>query len=144
MYILKKYYYLLFVFFIFCCSDQTIYSGKIINEENIDISEIDNKNMLLSILGEPSYIDPIEKKYFYFSEKKKFKNHFSKKIESRILFVFKFDENENIIFANQFNLNNEKDLKYVKETTPNAIVKRGLIERIFGGVGTTQLPNTSK
>ena len=141
-----KFYNLIFtlfiLFFITCCSDQTIYTGKIINQ-NLNISEINNKKMLLSMLGEPNYIDPIEKKFFYFSEKRLYKNQFSKKIENRILLVFQFDNLENIIEANQYNLDNERDIKYIKETTPNSLVKRGLIEKIFGGVGTQQeLPTT--
>ena len=142
-----KFYNLIFTLFILifinCCSDQTIYTGKIINK-NIDISEINNKKMLISILGEPSYIDPLEKKFFYFSEKKLYKNQFSKKIEDRILLVFKFDELDNVTLVNKYNLDNEKDVKYIKETTPNSLVKRGLIERIFGGVGKETLPTSSQ
>ena len=134
---------LFILIFITCCADQTIYTGKIINQ-NLDISEINNKKMLISMLGQPSYIDPIEKKFFYFSEKKIYKNQFSKKIEDRTLLVFKFDTLDNITEANKFNLDNETDIKYIKETTPNALVKRGLIERIFGGVGTTTLPTSSQ
>ncbi len=134
---------LLFVFFITGCSNQTIYTGKIINQE-LDISEINNKKMLISMLGEPSYIDPIEKKYFYFSEKKIYKNQYSQNIENRILLVFQFDDLGNIASANQYNLNNEKNIKYIKETTPNSLVKRGLIEKIFGGVGTTTMPTSSQ
>ncbi len=75
-----KYFSLISTFFILfvitSCSDKTIYTGKIINKD-IDLSEINNKKMLISVLGEPSYIDPIEKKYFYFSEKKIYKNQYS-------------------------------------------------------------------
>ena len=142
-----KFYNLIFTLFILIfitsCSDQTIYTGKIINQ-NINISEINNKKMLISMLGQPSYIDPIEKKFFYFSEKKLYKNQFSKKIEDRILLVFKFDNLDNVTELNQYNLDNERDIKYIKETTPNSLVKRGLIEKIFGGVGKTTLPTSSQ
>jgi len=142
-----KFYNLIFTLFILIfitsCSDQTIYTGKIINQ-NINISEINNKKMLISMLGQPSYIDPIEKKFFYFSEKKLYKNQFSKKIEDRILLVFKFDNLDNVTELNQYNLDSERDIKYIKETTPNSLVKRGLIEKIFGGVGKTTLPTSSQ
>ena len=142
-----KFYNLIFklfiLIFITSCSDQTIYTGKIINQ-NINISEINNKKMLISMLGQPSYIDPIEKKFFYFSEKKLYKNQFSKKIEDRILLVFKFDNLDNVTELNQYNLDSERDIKYIKETTPNSLVKRGLIEKIFGGVGKTTLPTSSQ
>ena len=35
-----------------------------------------------------------------------------------------------------------KDLEYVKSTTPNLLIKRGLIEKKFGGVG-NNLPETT-
>ncbi len=131
------------LFLLINCSNQTIYTGKIINK-SIDIDKIDNKKMLISILGEPSYIDPIENKFFYFSEKKIYKNQFNNKIENRILLVFAFDNLENITLVNEYSLDNEKDIEYIKETTPNSLVKRGLLESIFGGVGKNPLPTSSE
>ena len=131
------------LFLLINCSNKTIYTGKIINK-SIDIDKIDNKKMLISILGEPSYIDPIENKFFYFSEKKIYKNQFNNKIENRILLVFAFDNLENITLVNEYSLDNEKDIEYIKETTPNSLVKRGLLENIFGGVGKNPLPTSSE
>ena len=59
-----------YALFAYSCTEQTIYSGKIINQANIDYSIIKDKNQLINELGNPSYIDPIESKYFYYSEKK--------------------------------------------------------------------------
>ena len=118
-------------FLAYSCTEQTIYSGKIINQSNIDYSIIKDKNQLINELGNPSYIDPIENKYFYYSEKKIYKNFFDKKIVSRVLLVF------------EFNLEDEKKIAIVKEKTKNNLIERGLIEKIFGGVGKSQeLPNT--
>ena len=131
------------VLFAYSCTEQTIYSGKIINQANIDYSIIKNKNQLINELGKPSYIDPIEDKYFYYSEKKIYKNFFDKKIVSRILLVFEFNLEEKIKSINVYNLEDEKNIAIVKEKTKNNLIERGLIEKIFGGVGPAQeLPNT--
>ena len=134
---------IIFVLFAFSCTEKTIYSGKIINQDNIDYSIIKNKNQLINQLGNPSYIDPIEDKYFYYSEKKIYKNFFDKKMVSRILLVFEFNLEEKIKSINIYNLEDQKDIAIVKEKTKNNIIDRGLIEKIFGGVGPNQeLPNT--
>ena len=131
------------VLFSYSCTEQTIYSGKIINQSNIDYSTIKNKKQLINELGKPSYIDPIEDKYFYYSEKKIYKNFFDKKIVSRILLVFEFNLEEKIKSLNIYNLEDEKKIALVREKTKNNLIERGLIEKIFGGVGKTQeLPNT--
>jgi len=126
-----------------CTTDQTIYSGKIINNSNIDYSNIKDKNQLINELGKPNFIDPIENKYFYYSEKKIYKNFFDKKIVSRILLVFEFNLEEKIEFINLYDLEDEKDIAIINEKTKNDLTERGLIEKIFGGVGKAQeLPNT--
>ena len=134
---------LFYALFAYSCTEQTIYSGKIINQANIDYSIIKNKNQLINELGKPSFIDPIEDKYFYYSEKKIYKNFFDKKIVSRILLVFEFNLEEKIKSINVYNLEDEKNIAIVKEKTKNNVIERGLIEKIFGGVGKTQeFPNT--
>ena len=50
---------IIYVLFAYSCTEQTIYSGKIINQANIDYSIIKNKNQMINELGKPSYIDPI-------------------------------------------------------------------------------------
>ena len=125
------------------CSKSTSYSGKILNQDNLNDINFENKQKLYSLFGYPSYIDPIEKKYFYFSEKSEKKSIFKKKIKYSYVFVFKIDEFENITESKVYNI---KDIKYAKfsdDKTANEIVKRGLLEKIFGGVGTQQeLPTT--
>ena len=134
---------LFYTLFAYSCTEQTIYSGKIINQANIDYSIIKDKNQLINELGNPSYIDPIESKYFYYSEKKIYKNFFDKKTISRILLVFEFNLEEKIKSIDVYNLEDEKDIAIVKEKTKNNLIERGLIEKIFGGVGTAQeLPNS--
>ena len=129
---------IIYVLFAFSCTEKTIYSGKIINQDNIDYSIINNKNQLINKLGKPSYIDPIEDKYFYYSEKKIYKNFFDKKMVSRILLVFEFNLEEKIKSINVYNLEDEKEIAIIKEKTKNNLIERGLIEKIFGGVGKSQ------
>jgi len=140
---IKLFLTIFYVLFAYSCTEQTIYSGKIINQANIDYSIIKDKKKLINQLGKPSYIDPIENKYFYYSEKKIYKNFFDKKIISRILLVFEFNLEEKIKSVNVYNLDDEKEIAIVKEKTKNNLIERGLIEKIFGGVGKSQeLPNT--
>ena len=127
-----------YILFIYSCAEHTIYSGKIINQANSDYSIFEDKNQLINKLGKPSYIDPIENKFFYYSEKKIYKNFFDKKIVSRVLLVFEFNSDEKIKSVNLYNLEDEKDIAIVKEKTKNNLMERGLIEKIFGGVGKNQ------
>tara|TARA_B100001971_G_C18007746_1_gene440723 strand:+ start:393 stop:707 length:315 start_codon:yes stop_codon:yes gene_type:complete len=102
-----------------------------------------NKNEVLNKIGQPNFIDPIEKKYYYFSEKKNVKNFFEKKIENRIMLVFEFDENDTIKSISKFDLNDQKTINYIKDTTSHELIQRGLIEKIFGGVGSS-VPSTTE
>ena len=68
---------------------------------------------------------------------------FDKKITNRTVLVFMFDENEKIKSISQFDLNDQKDIEYIKEKTPNNLLDKGFIEKIFGGVGSS-IPTTTK
>ena len=125
------------------CSNKTVYSGKILNQEELKDINFNNKEKLISKLGYPSYIDPIENKFFYFSEKSEKKSIFKKDIKYSYVFVFKIDENNKIINSTVYNTKDIKNIKFSDDKTSNEIIKRGLLERIFGGVGTQQeLPTT--
>lgn len=136
---------LFFMIFILCvsCNEKILYSGKIFNEDNFDFSKLKNREEVIDKLGNPNFIDPIEKKYYYFSEKKYVKNFFKQKISNRIMVVFIFNENETIKSVSQYDLNDEQDVKNIKESTPNNLIKRGVIQKIFGGIGNT-LPSTTQ
>lgn len=117
------------------CNKKISYSGKVLNEENIDFVKLKNKEEVINKLGSPNFIDPIEKKYYYFSEKRSIKNFFEQKISNRIVVVFSFNENETIKLISKYDLNDEQDIKNIEEKTPNELIKRGLLEKIFGGIG---------
>ena len=131
------------LFFLNNCAENTIYSGKIINDEKFNYLHIQHKNQLINDLGEPNYVDPIENKYFYFTEKRKVKNLFDTKIENRTILVFKFNDDDSIKSVEEFNLNDEKEISYSKDKIQNNLIKKGLIEKWFGGIGKSHLPNTS-
>ena len=139
----KKPYFLLLLLFIVSCSKESIYSGKIINQEELTNIRFENKYQLINKFGEPSYVDPIENKLFYFSEKQKKVNAFNKKTEYSFIFVFTLDQNERIIETNVYDLKDKRDIKIIKDETESQVVKRGLLEKLFGGVGPQQeLPTT--
>ena len=125
------------------CSNKTTYSGKIINQDALQNINFENKNKLISKLGNPSYIDPIENKFFYYTEVSEKKSILKKEIKYSYVFVFKIDEYDQIVESKVFNTKDIKYIKYSNDKTSNEIVKRGLLEKIFGGVGTQQeLPTT--
>jgi len=139
----KTIFYICIFFILANCSNKTTYSGKILNNEELNEINFTNKEKLISKLGNPSYIDPIENKFFYFSEKSQKKSIFKKEINYSYVFVFKMNENEEIIETKVFNTKDIDTIKFSDDKTPNQIVKRGLLEKIFGGVGTQQeLPTT--
>ena len=125
------------------CSDKVIYSGKILNQEQLKDINFLNKQGLISKLGKPSFIDPIENKYFYFSEKSEKKSIFNKEIKYSYVFVFKIDNNDEIIDTKVFNTEQVQNVRFSNDKTSNELIKRGLLERIFGGVGTQQELPTS-
>ena len=142
--IFKLFLFINLIFAIISCSQPKLtYSGKIINQKNLNNLNISNKSNLVKNFGDPSFIDPIENKYFYYSEKTKEDNFFSKKKEYSYIFVFEFDQNDDVVDKKVLNLNELQKIKINKIRTSNKIVKRGLIEKIFGGVGTQKVPNTN-
>ena len=127
--------------YIFGCVEKTTYSGKIFTNENLDLTILD-KNELFSKFGEPSYVDNLSNKYFYFTEKKKGGNFYNNKTEYSYLFVFEIDDNDTIVKSESINLLKQKNHKYRKIKTNSNIIKRGLLETIFGGIGTNPMPNS--
>ena len=127
--------------YIFGCVEKTTYSGKIISNDDLDLNIL-NKNELINKFGQPSYIDNLSNKYFYFTEKKKEKNFYSNKVEYSYLFVFEINDNDIIVKSETINLLQEKNHKYRKAQTSNSIIKRGLLETIFGGIGPNPMANS--
>mgnify|MGYP001267035521 FL=1 len=142
--IIKKTILIFFLLLIISCSEKITYTGLII-DENINYSEINNKNDLLKLLGQPNYIDPIEKNFYYFSEKNISKNSLTKKTVDRLILVYYFDDENNIINTKKLNLDDEKTIDISENRIKNDLIKKGLIEKIFGGVSAQpSIPTTSE
>ncbi len=141
---MRKLFIYISIFFILAnCSNKIIYSGKIINQDELKDINFENKTKLINKLGNPSYIDPIENKFFYFSEVSEKKSIFKKEIKYSYIFVFKIDEYDQIVESKVFNTKDIENIKFSDDKTSNEIVKRGLLEKIFGGVGAQkELPTT--
>lgn len=127
--------------YIFGCVEKTTYSGKIITTDDLNL-KILNKTELINKFGKPSYIDKLSNKYFYFTEKKRKSNFYNNKIEYSYLFVFQINDNDKIVNSESINLLEEKNHKYRKIQTKNNIIKRGLLETVFGGIGTNPMTNS--
>tara|TARA_B100001013_G_scaffold161749_1_gene96695 strand:- start:1219 stop:1617 length:399 start_codon:yes stop_codon:yes gene_type:complete len=131
------------LFIILSCVETKSYSGKLI-DENFKYDSLLNKTQVTSKLGQPNFIDPIENKYYYYFEKRINKNIFDSRIEKRTMIVFNFEENENVQSFNQYNLNQEQQINFIKDKTKNNLIDRGLIEKIFGGIGKQTLSDNSQ
>ena len=131
---LKVIIFILMLFIILSCVETKSYSGKLI-DENFKYDSLLNKTQVTSKLGQPNFIDPIENKYYYYFEKRINKNIFDSRIEKRTMIVFNFEENQNVQSFNQYNLNQEQQINIIKDKTKNNLIDRGLIEKIFGGIG---------
>ena len=134
----KAFLLIVLFFFIYSCANRTIYSGKILNQDNFTNINFTNQKNLINNFGYPSYIDPINNKYFYYAEMEQKKSAFKKKLNYSIVFVFEFDENNNIKNSKVYDLNKKNEPNFINEITENEIIKRGLLEKIFGGVGPQQ------
>ena len=92
------------IFFVLAnCSNKTTYSGKIINQDTLQNINFESKNNLISKLGYPSYIDPIENKFFYYTEVSDKKSILKKEIKYSYVFVFKIDEYDQIVDSKVYN-----------------------------------------
>ena len=142
--IIKKTILVFFLLLIISCSEKITYTGLII-DKNINYSEINNKNDLLKLLGKPNYIDPMENNFYYFSEKNISKNTLTKKTVDRLILVYYFDDENNIINTKKLNLDDEKTINISEDRIKNDLIKKGLIEKVFGGVSAQpSIPTTSE
>ena len=90
----KLIFYICIFFILANCSNKTTYSGKILDTDKLQDINFKSKEILISKLGFPSYIDPIQNKYFYFSEKSEKKSILKKEVKYSYVFVFTLDKND--------------------------------------------------
>ena len=136
MIVLNKLIPLIILIFLFLgCTENISYSGKILTKDPVNYYSFNTKQDIIENLGNPSYIDPIEKKYYYFTEKIINKNFYDNKLDNRTLIVINFNKDESINSIKEYDLTDQKNTEIINDTTPNNLIKQGLVERIFGGVG---------
>ena len=115
---MSKFFFYICIFFILAnCSNKITYSGKIINQDDLNDINFENKNKLISKLGYPSYIDPIENKFFYYSEVSEKKSILKKEIKYSYVFVFRINENDQIVETNVYNTKNIESIKFSEDKT---------------------------
>ena len=142
--IIKKTILIFLLLIIISCTEKVTYTGLIIDEK-INNLEVNNKNDLLELLGRPNYIDPIENNFYYFNEKNISKNNLTKKTVDRLILIYYFDDENNIINTKKLNLDDEKIINISENRIKNDLIKKGLIEKIFGGVSAQpSIPTTSE
>ena len=122
------------MFLFLSCTEKISYSGKIYKNEVINYSEFNTKQDLINNLGNPSYIDPIENKYYYFTEKFIEINFYENKLDDRRLIVFNFNADDSINSINKYDLSDQKKTKIIEDSIQNNLLEQGLLEKIFGGV----------
>ena len=142
MYFSKYLIIFLISIYIFGCAEKTTYYGKVITQNDLNNNTLIDRNDLIENFGQPSFYDNLQRKVFYYTEMSKSKNFFDQKTEYSYLFVFELDNNDIIIGSETINLLENKNSKYRKTITENDVINRGLIEKIFGGVGPNKLPNS--
>ena len=142
MYSIKLLFIILFLVNILACAEKTTYSGKILTQNDLSNLKITNKEELYEKFGKPSYFDSFQNKYFYYTEKKNIKNFYNQKTEYSYLFVFKLNDANEVIESESISLLDNNVKRYKTIETPNNIIERGFIERVFGGIGPNQLPNS--
>ena len=116
--------------YIFGCVEKTTYSGKIITNDDLDLNIL-NKGELIDKFGQPSYIDDLSNKYFYFTEKKKGENFYNNRIEYSYLFVFEINNSDEIVNSESINLLKENNHKYRNylQSKPRYRIDNTLIKR---------------
>ena len=126
---------IILMFLFISCTENISYSGKILKKDQVNYNGFNTKSDIIENLGNPSYIDPIERKYYYFTEKFINKNFYNNKLDNRKLIVFNFNIDESINSLEEYDLSDQQKMKIISETTENNLLKKGLIENIFGGIG---------
>ena len=130
---------ILFVFTFTGCAEKISHSGKIWDLKD-NIYNFKTKKQIINYFGFPNYIDPIEKKFFYYSQKRISKNFFNNKTIYRKLLVFTFNQDDTVKLINEYDINEQNKIKLVKDQTESNVIQQGLLEKIFGGVGKGATP----
>ncbi len=136
---LIKWLYILFFIFIINCSGNKVsnYHGIKQLESKFDKIKVDssNKNDLLKIIGPPSSISDFNKNKWFYIERLKTNQSIAKlgtqKIKKNNVLIVELDNKGVLKSKKLLNLNDMKDIKYIKEITQKEFKNDNLLYNIF-------------
>ena len=136
---LIKWLYILFFIFIINCSGNKVsnYHGIKQLESKFDKIKVDssNKNDLLKIIGPPSSISDFNKNKWFYIERLKTNQSIAKlgtqKIKKNNVLIVELDHKGVLKSKKLLNLNDMKDIKYIKEITQKEFKNDNLLYNIF-------------
>ena len=131
--------YILFFIFIINCSGNKVsnYHGIKQLESKFDKIKVDssNKNDLLKIIGPPSSISDFNKNKWFYIERLKTNQSIAKlgtqKIKKNNVLIVELDDKGVLKSKKLLNLNDMKDIKYIKEITQKEFKNDNLLYNIF-------------
>ena len=131
--------YILFFIFIINCSGNKVsnYHGIKQLESKFDKIKVDssNKNDLLKIIGPPSSISDFNKNKWFYIERLKTNQSIAKlgtqKIKKNNVLIVELDNKGVLKSKKLLNLNDMKDIKYIKEITQKEFKNDNLLYNIF-------------
>ena len=138
MSLIKWLYILLFIFIINCSGNKVSnYHGIKQLESKFDKIKVDssNKNDLLKIIGPPSSISDFNKNKWFYIERLKTNQSIAKlgtqKIKKNNVLIVELDNKGVLKSKKLLNLNDMKDIKYIKEITQKEFKNDNLLYNIF-------------
>ena len=134
-----KYIYIIIFIFIINCSGNKVsnYHGIKQLESKFDKIKVDssNKNDLLKIIGPPSSISDFNKNKWFYIERLKTNQSIAKlgtqKIKKNNVLIVELDNKGVLKSKKLLNLNDMKDIKYIKEITQKEFKNDNLLYNIF-------------
>ena len=128
--------------FISSCSqiEKRGYSFELSGYEELH-ENIHNKEDVKKLMGYPTFTDYNEngnETWFYYSEEVKNLLFFRPKILSRQITSIKFGKNQIISQITNYDLEDEKELKFSQNLTPVKINEKRWWQKIFGNIGSVR------
>jgi len=103
-----------------------------------DLSEgVTSKTRAMQIMGSPTIISDLngEEAWIYYEEEVKRMLFFKPDVASRKIILLKFDKNEILKTLNQYDLADEKKIRFTSDYTKVQSTKIGFFKSIFRNVG---------
>jgi outer membrane protein assembly factor BamE (lipoprotein component of BamABCDE complex) len=138
---MRIFFIFLFLFTLNCSSNKVSNNHGFISLqekfEKITINQT-NKNDILSIIGPPSSVSNFDKnKWFYIQRLKTNQSLFKlgiKKIDKNNILIVKFNNKGILMAKNILNINDMKDIEYVKDITEKEFKQNDILFKIFSSI----------